>query len=511
MNSQLFDRIGNWNPQLLRELRGKWKVRSIAVAVGVPLLACILLVLYQWQRLPSDNCVQNFGCAESMEVWWLEQFRLLLWSIPTALLSIGTFNLITDLTQESSRGTLNFIRLSPRSSWTIFMGKLIGAPILTYVSVLVLVPFHVVTGLMGGLPLSFFVSFYSLLFAFTFFIFSLAIVFSLLGSGDQKVVGIQAYSGAIFFSGLTLFAMVPLFMYWNLFTAWFDDWRLLMDGPPPPRLSIHWWYLSLTENSWFAHGFSLGNAILASAIAWQILKRRFHNPNAIIISKGLSYISSAYVEVFLIGFFLYPNFIASEFRIRFPIVFVYGVNFVIFFALTLACTPLRNSIKEWLNYRNPANLITDLLWLDKTPSPVSIGINLVITQFLLAGYLFSLAPGNVLINLGFLVIGLMILQWLLYALIYQIILLMSVKKPILWAFSILSSLMFVPAIFLAVIGQSPNKAGALWLMVTGLWSVLAFDSSVDSFGVAYLGLLGGIGLCTFVLLQRLQTLRGQGS
>jgi hypothetical protein len=507
MNDLFFDRIGNWNPQLLRELKGKWKLRTIGVAVAVPLLACILLFFYQWQRMPG-NC-QELGCAQSWQEWWLEPFRLLHWLIPIGLLGLGSFNLIIDLTQENDRGTLSFIRLSPRSSWTIFWGKIMGVPILTYVSILVLVPIHIISGVMGGVPGTFFVSYYILLLGFAFLVFSAAIIFSLLGSSGVKTAGIQAYGGAIFFVFLTLILIVPLFWNWNLFTTWFDDWRWIMDDNPPlnDRSSVYWWYMALTGNSWLAHGFTIGNLIIASWIIWQILKRRFHHPNSIIISKGLSYICSAYLEIFILGFFFNPHVVVSTSEMQFSINFLYVVNFLLFLALAPACTPQSSGIQEWLNYRNPANLIMDLLWFDKSPSVGSIVINLVITQSLVIAYLFISLQNNTSLIYGLLVTVLLIFQWLFYGLLYQVLLLLPFKKPSLWAVSTLTSLMFVPLIAMTVIGLYPHKARALWLMIAGVWSAIAFDDSVNDFLVAYLGLLGAIGLCSFFLWQRLAKLR----
>uniref|UniRef100_A0ACD5H1H9 Uncharacterized protein n=1 Tax=Desertifilum tharense IPPAS B-1220 TaxID=1781255 RepID=A0ACD5H1H9_9CYAN len=46
-----------------------------------------------------------------------------------ALSGIGAYWLIDDLGKEERRGTLNFIRLSPQSAQSIFLGKLLGVPL----------------------------------------------------------------------------------------------------------------------------------------------------------------------------------------------------------------------------------------------------------------------------------------------------------------------------------------------------------------------------------------------
>jgi hypothetical protein len=50
------DRLGNWNPQLLREIRGKLKLRNLIVAIGLSLLFQILPLLFYSQRIPNEDC-----------------------------------------------------------------------------------------------------------------------------------------------------------------------------------------------------------------------------------------------------------------------------------------------------------------------------------------------------------------------------------------------------------------------------------------------------------------------
>ncbi len=46
-----FDRIGDWNPQLLRELKGRWKILPILLAIGLSLCGQMIL----WAGTASDN------------------------------------------------------------------------------------------------------------------------------------------------------------------------------------------------------------------------------------------------------------------------------------------------------------------------------------------------------------------------------------------------------------------------------------------------------------------------
>ncbi|MBW4615486.1 MAG: ABC transporter permease subunit [Desmonostoc vinosum HA7617-LM4] len=55
MTVNLIDKIGDWNPQLLRELKGRLKVFNVAIAVIVSLLLQVITFLYQLRELPGDK------------------------------------------------------------------------------------------------------------------------------------------------------------------------------------------------------------------------------------------------------------------------------------------------------------------------------------------------------------------------------------------------------------------------------------------------------------------------
>jgi hypothetical protein len=55
MQLNLLDRLGNWNPQLFREIKGRLKVRNVAIAVGTSLLGQVILFLFWLGQLPGEN------------------------------------------------------------------------------------------------------------------------------------------------------------------------------------------------------------------------------------------------------------------------------------------------------------------------------------------------------------------------------------------------------------------------------------------------------------------------
>ncbi len=55
MQLNFLDPIGDWNPQLFREIKGRLKVRNIALAVGTSLFGQLLLILYWLSQLPNES------------------------------------------------------------------------------------------------------------------------------------------------------------------------------------------------------------------------------------------------------------------------------------------------------------------------------------------------------------------------------------------------------------------------------------------------------------------------
>jgi hypothetical protein len=55
MMMNLIDKVGDWNPQFFRELKGRLKGFNVAIAVGVSLLGQLFLFLYQLRELPGEK------------------------------------------------------------------------------------------------------------------------------------------------------------------------------------------------------------------------------------------------------------------------------------------------------------------------------------------------------------------------------------------------------------------------------------------------------------------------
>ncbi|MGB7441334.1 MAG: ABC transporter permease, partial [Coleofasciculaceae cyanobacterium] len=115
----ILDRIGDWNPQLLRELKGHLKSRHILIAIATSLIGQFLWVQYFLGQLPykgSTSEVYNRYCTNRQyypntpclrdaagnfiihwSEWWHDLFIGLGGIAIFALLVAGTFMLINDL------------------------------------------------------------------------------------------------------------------------------------------------------------------------------------------------------------------------------------------------------------------------------------------------------------------------------------------------------------------------------------------------------------------------------
>lgn len=133
-------------------------------------------------------------------MWWRDHWEYIFLTLSVifvfTLLVAGTYLLINDLAKEESRGTLNFIRLSPQSETSILTGKLLGVPSLVYLVILVAVPLHLLAGRSAEIAFSYILSYYAILAASCIFFYSAALLFGLISrlfSGFQPWLG----SGAV--------------------------------------------------------------------------------------------------------------------------------------------------------------------------------------------------------------------------------------------------------------------------------------------------------------------------
>lgn len=555
MLSNWLEQLGNWNPQVLRELKGRLKTRNVLTAGGLSFLGQWLVFTFFYSYLPGEtaNILSNAYCTGGNDMmlglqkclrdeagqfildwprWWSAPFTFLSLAGIFVLLVVGSYLLIVDMAQEQRRGTLNLLRLSPESSGRVLIGKLLGVPILVYLIAILAIPFHLTAGLAAGIPLSQILSFYAVLIASCGFFYSAALLYSLtttwLGS-LQALVG----SGAIyvFLRGID----VVLHGYIELATGPFNWLELFSPGTALPVVEDSsagmWiWLLgfsaaNLNRLQWFH--LPLGSSHLAECIGlilnfslwtswiWWSLQRCFRNANATILSKRQSYGLILCLEVVLLGFACQDFSIGSS-RLTFE-GWLHGhflqllfLNLLIFLGLIASLSPQRQALQDWARYRGVRDadgrrswsraLVQDLVWGEKSPALVAIALNLLVAAAVIALWVLlwpsGTEKGQMLLQLGFKLNVLLI-----YAAVVQLTLFMRSQRRVLWATAIIAIAIVLPPI-LSFVGGRIEMFANVWLFA--LWPLVSLES------VSTTTILGGLigqylvtGLLTLQLMRQL--------
>jgi hypothetical protein len=547
MTLNWLDWLGDWNPQLLRELKGRFKPRNLLIAGATSLLGQFLLFMFFKTQLPTPTdgvlevynkyCLVNPGdyrqlgnCLQDnqgnflidWQLWWLSLFASLSAISIFGLLVAGTYLLISDLANEEHRNTLNFLRFSPQPPASILVGKLLGVPILLYLVAGLAVPLHLWSGLAAQLPLSLILSFYGVLIASCVFFYSAALLFGLVGSwlGD-----FQAWLGSgtvLIFLWSSRFGSIShspadlrdLFSPYLILQYLVAATGLDSQSTPSymPTEELQWFYLPLKAAMVGVVGFALVNYGLWTYWSWQALKRRFPNPSKTILSKQQSYLVVACFEVLILGFALqepkWMSYTTSSFNL------LLGYNSVLFLSLILALTPGRQALQDWTRYRRERvssrkvwnrTLVRDLVWGEKSPALVAIALNLVIaTTILVPWIVFGLEEGNKLPVLFSLVISINLT--LIYAAIAQLIVFLRTQKQGLWVTGTVGAVALLPPVILGLLSLYPDKAPGLWLFTPFAWASIGHASATTVF----LALLGQWSLLTLFTLQMTRQLRRAG-
>ncbi|WP_310488900.1 hypothetical protein [Chamaesiphon sp. VAR_69_metabat_338] len=140
MFDRFLDRVGNWNPQLRRELKTRLTLPNLAIATIISLLAQMLTLILPDPRVLEFNNLYWYVTR----AWWLHVCELLNLEIWFALTIGGIYLIAKDFDREIRTGTLDLVNLSPVQPREIVLGKLLGVPILIYWVVLLALPLHTI-------------------------------------------------------------------------------------------------------------------------------------------------------------------------------------------------------------------------------------------------------------------------------------------------------------------------------------------------------------------------------
>lgn len=539
--------LGDRNPQLLRELKGRLKPRNLVLAVAISLLGQFLLLMAFLVRLPQGtlNDIAEFSksdpyCTGSIvygndrtclvdglgnllvdwQKWSLDLFLALSVIGIFGLLVVGTYLLIDNLAYEERKGTLNFIRLSPRSPQNILWGKILGVPILLYIVALLAVPLHLWAGFAAHIPLIGILSFYGVLATSCVFFYSLSLLFGLVSAGVLN--GFQALlgSGAVFLFILLIVSGRPFFVAPLDWIEIFSP-RVILSYLTPGtgrKPTLYWFNLPVDTSIVSIASILILNYSLWTYWSWQAMQRRFLSPSKTIFSKLQSYLLVACFEIVALGFAINSNFDRSyleygdQYSLKENFMGLLVYNFVLFFGLIIALTPQRQAAIDWARYRKQkqssrkgllnSSLLRDLAIGEKSPAIVAIALNLAITAIILIPWIVA-APdeNNKLLVLMALVLS--IISIMVYAAIAQLVVFIKVQQHGLWLIGTLSAVIIAPPLMLALLSVDMSTAPTLWLFTAFAFGAIK-NAGTFSIFLVILGQLTILTLCSVQITRQLK-------
>ena len=545
-SNSLWEKFLDLNPQLFREVKGKLKTKNIIITAVISAIAQFFIVISLLGQLPKydpDNLIKaQYGrysmgsdrysayTKDLLDNWvinwqllWLDLFMALSIVAIFSLLIVGTYMLVADTVKEESRGTLNFIRLTPQSAGSVLLGKILGVPVLLYVAVLLLLPLQVIAGLGAHIPLTLTIGFNAVIVASCALCYSFALLWSLTNFGG---LGFKPWlaSGAV---GFLLTVSTITSFHARLITNTLWDWLLLFNPGIVLAYLIDATSMSLNkidfvaaenlgellfygQGLWtkasFGIGFILFNFSLWTYWCWSVLKRRFHNPTNTLLSKTQSYWITGWFGVIALGFTLQNS----------PMYLSLADNFVFLqfclcaFGLMLIATlsPHRQGLHDWARYRHQtnknSNVSKELVFGENSPSGVAIAINMAIAITYITPAIFLFLPNDrQYIFWGFILSGLSIL---LCGLVAQLILTLKTRKRAVWSVISVLSMIIVPPVCLGFAGIYPNNTPQLWLF--GFLPTVATEYATIS--AIMLAILGQVVAVSLLGLQTTRTLKQAG-
>ncbi len=548
MKSNWMNLIGDWNPQLLRELKGRLKSRNLILATAMSLLGQFVVFMYFQTQLPtkdsllythkyctgkviynSKECIgDEFGnVIINWQLWSLDAFTLLSIIGCFTLLIAGTYLLISDLANEERRDTLNFIRLSPQSPYSILWGKMLGVPILLYAAVLVAVPLHLWLGLVAKIPLTMILSFYAIAIAASLFYYSGALLFGLVGSW---LGNFQAWLGSGVVLGFLMFtkqAIVPdvaadtPFVVLRLINPYYliphPNVSSIFPSDNPNFVNFHWFGIPLGATFLITVCFAVLVYFIGAYFIWQSLQRCFRDPNATILSKKQSYLLTTCFTGITLGCVNWQKLAVYSSHTLFEnLSCLIFLNLWLFLYLIAALNPNRQALQDWTRYghisqhkgQHHSKLIRDLIWGEKSPGILAIAINAIIAITCLSVFILISEVSidyklNAFVSLFF--CGSLAV---IYAVIAQVLLLIKNQHRLFWATGAVGAAIVLPLIILVMLFSDPVNNSFLWLFSAAaplivLYPSADYPSTMTTF-LAILGHCGILGLLVFQLTRKLK-------
>jgi hypothetical protein len=536
----LISQIGEFNPQLFREIKGRLKIRNILLAVTTSFLAQFLILMYFQTKLPSkfipkpitnqyctgqyqysfNQCIfDNYGdVIINWQLWYQDVFQALSLIIIFALLVGGSYLLINDLATETRRDTLNFIRLTPQPSANIVFGKILGVPILLYIVILLTIPFHFWLGWNAKIPMYHIVFFDLIILSSSIFYYSGALLFGFVASWLN---GVQAWLGSAF---VLIFLLLSheMLKHESEVSNPLVILKLITPQYFIPNYPSNLQSTNFLESS---YGMIIALTILiytgGTYFIWQSLQRQYHDPSATIMSKKQSYLLTTSLTLIILFCANWQTIFGGNdvYRIngQYLAIRLIFLHFAMFLYLTITLTPSRKTLQDWARYQHiyrinhpgKYKLLQDLIWGEKSPALLAIAINTLIT---LTNFIVLLVLGSDSTSTTSQILLSVIFTFslvLIYAAIAQMLLLIKSQQNLLLTNGIMAALIILPPIVLGLLSSHHHHHTFLWLFTIAAPMVVFNPVNYQHLGVmlpllAILGQASIFGVLVFQTQRQLQ-------
>ncbi|MGF1458822.1 MAG: hypothetical protein ACFBSG_07325 [Leptolyngbyaceae cyanobacterium] len=334
--------------------------------------------------------------------WHRDIFLTLSGTMTVLLMGLGAFLLVSNLVSEKQKGTLNFLRMSPRSALTILSGKLMGVPFYLYVAVALALPFHTYTALAGGIHSGELIGFDIALVSQTLIVLMGALLLGLVTTAPMllSLMPWVAAVGALIAQWGAAASTILLWEGHNPSTA-FDGAIILS-----PLASVAY-FVDLSTFVRHPQGLNIGLGIfrlnfwehtlltVLSALGWCVLighalQRRFEYPTKALLSRRYSYLLTGTFMTIVLGL---SDTQPDDYDV-FPVVFVIAVAAVAYgLLLMLSLTCDRQTLQDWARFRivrqlheGRLPLWRDLLISDTSSPVIAVGLNFAMMAIAFAAW-----------------------------------------------------------------------------------------------------------------------------
>jgi hypothetical protein len=537
--TNLIDRLGEWNPQIFRELKERLSLKNLCIATaGAILIQGFVWFYYNSQLAVPITNISNTGASTIQETysrycvatqagnnyyrsnlcsldstlgqlgfkidwqtWWLDIFVCLSWMLAMGLILGTVYLLVADLVQEEKRGTLNFIRLSPQSARTIFIGKILGVPSLVYLAASLMVPFHLIAGISAGASIPLLAGWYATIGAGWFLLASTATLYVLLG-GIQAILTV----GAVAWPTGMMVLMINTFASATIERS---EWLI------KPYSIVRWFGLPISASALWLYTFIVGSCLVTTYWIWQAVERRYLNPTATVIAKFQSYVINLCFQAWIAGFAI-SALMGTVYSQNSQLSGWATIDFIALFFLIPLLLPSKQALQDWSRYRRERRTQTRKLWqrdllqdfivTDKSPALLAILINLGMALALwipvvtISGNTLSFSfrfIAGLCVGASLILIYTAIAHWGLF---------LNFKKRNLWIVAMVVGVMLLPlgCTFILSPSQTPTGIAAIVLLFSPFAPIGIFNlagGTILATFAAQLVLLSGL---TYQLRRKLQ-------